>query len=560
MGTGMDLRGWRARLRLSSALVLLAFVICHLSGHSLLLVGQSIAEEGLAALMRPWRSPAGTSLLIAAFLIHYANALWSIYERRSLRLRGWEWAQLLLGLCIPALLALHIASTRLAEETMGIDTGYGYVLVEYWVVAPYIAVLQAVALVTLWVHACIGIHFWLRTKSWYPQARAWLGAFALLLPTLALSGFLTAGGQIVRAAVEDEEFVGQVLEESKVTEETAEAVDGMAETILFTHFGLLALVFAARGVRRWIQSRGMPPLLSHPSGQKLPVIAGASILETLRDNGIPHASVCGGRARCTTCRVQISVGREALPPPGELEAKALSRIGASNGLRLACQVRPIADLSITPLLGADASAMEGFTRAGMEGSERLITIMFIDLRGSTTLGEAKLPYDVLFILNRFFGEMKDALEATNGHYAQFTGDGLMALYGLYEEDPARGAADAIRGAREMLMRLDQLNRKLKGELPQPLRIGIGIHYAEAIVGAMGPPKAQTITAIGDTANTASRLESLTKEYSCSLVVSRRAAEAARLDVGGQTLHEAPVKGKVQSVQFYALQTIPEITR
>jgi len=167
---------------------------------------------------------------------------------------------------------------------------------------------------------------------------------------------------------------------------------------------------------------------------------------------------------------------------------------------------------------------------------------------------------VLFILNRFFGEMKDALEATNGHYAQFTGDGLMALYGLYGDDPARGAADALRGAREMLLRLERLNHKLKGELPQPLRIGIGIHYAEAIVGAMGPPQAQTITAIGDTANTAARLESLTKEYSCALVVSRRAAEAAGLDVAGQKLHEAPVKGKVQSVQFYALQTIPEIRR
>ncbi|MEA3191741.1 MAG: adenylate cyclase, partial [Betaproteobacteria bacterium] len=134
----------RSRLRLGSALILLAFVICHLSGHSLLLLSQPVAEEGLAALMRPWRSEAGTALLLAAFLVHYANALWSIYERRSLRLNTWEWAQLGLGLCIPALFALHIASTRLAEATMGIDTGYGYVLVEYWVVAPYVAVLQAV--------------------------------------------------------------------------------------------------------------------------------------------------------------------------------------------------------------------------------------------------------------------------------------------------------------------------------------------------------------------------------------------------------------------------------
>ena len=560
VGTGIDLRVWRARLRLSSALVLLAFVICHLAGHSLLLVAQPIAEEGLAALMRPWRSSAGTVLLVAAFLVHYANALWSIYERRSLRLRAWEWAQLGLGLCIPALLAVHIASTRLAEETMGVDTGYGYVLVEYWVVAPYVAVLQAAALITLWLHAGIGIHFWLRTKAWYPQARVALGAFALLLPTIALSGFLSAGGQVVRAAAEDEEFVETVLADSNVTEETWPAIDALAEAILFTHLGLLAFVCAARGVRRWVHARRLPPMLTHPSGRKLPVFPGASILETLREHGIPHASVCGGRARCTTCRVQVSSGLESLAPPGELEARALERIGATPGLRLACQVRPVADLCITPLLAADSSAADGFVRGGMEGSERLITIMFVDLRGSTTLGEAKLPYDVLFILNRFFHEMKEALVATRGHYSNFTGDGLMALYGLESDDPATGAADAVRGAREMLMRVEQLNRKLAGELPQPLAIGIGIHYSEAIVGALGPPKSQIVTAIGDTANTAARLESLTKEYGCSLIVSRRAAELAGLDVANEQLHEAPVKGRVQSVQFYALKNIPEIRR
>jgi adenylate cyclase len=220
-------------------------------------------------------------------------------------------------------------------------------------------------------------------------------------------------------------------------------------------------------------------------------------------------------------------------------------------------VRPNADIAVTPLLAADASAADGFTRGGLEGSERLITVMFVDLRGSTTIGEAKLPYDVLFLLNRFFYEMNQSIAATNGHYSQFTGDGLMALYGLHADDPSTGPAEALRGAREMLMRVEQLNHQLKHELPQPLQIGIGIHYSEAIVGMMGPPRSMIITAIGDTVNTAARLESLTKEYQCNVVVSRPAAEAAGIDVSGHTLHEAPVKGRVQTMQFYALQTVPE---
>jgi adenylate cyclase len=141
---------------------------------------------------------------------------------------------------------------------------------------------------------------------------------------------------------------------------------------------------------------------------------------------------------------------------------------------------------------------------------------------------------------------------------QLTGDGLMALYGLDAADPATGPAGAVRGAREMLTRLEQLNRQLREDLPEPLRIGIGIHYGEAIVGAMGPPRSQIVTAIGDTVNTCARLERLTKEYDCAVVMSRRAAEVALLDFSGRELHTAPVKGRVEPVRFYALKTLADL--
>jgi adenylate cyclase len=255
----------------------------------------------------------------------------------------------------------------------------------------------------------------------------------------------------------------------------------------------------------------------------------------------------------------VTKGLDQLPEPAGLEAKALARIGATPGMRLACQIRPTADISVMPLLTADANAADGAVRGGLEGSERLITVVFVDLRGSTTLGEAKMPYDVLFILNQFFHEMTKALVATKGHYSQFTGDGLMALYGLDDADPAAGPIDALRGAREMLARLDQLNGQLRGDLREPLRIGIGIHYSEAIVGAMGPPRSQIITAIGDTVNTCARLESLTKDYGCAVIISRQAADAAGLRLVGHTLHEAPVKGRNEPVQFYALKTLADLT-
>jgi adenylate cyclase len=552
-----DLRQWRAGLRLTSGLVMLSFVICHLTSHCLLLVSFDDAEAARNVLMYPWRTWIGTAILLAAFLIHYSNALWSIYIRRSLRLNRWEGTQLSLGLCIPVLLMTHVVATRIAEEMFDVTTYYNTVFIVQWVMFPWLGAVQILAVITVWTHACIGIHYWLRTKRWYPSWRPLFFGFGLLLPSLALAGYVTGGNQVLREAKADPDFASSSLGDSNLTDQTAAQVERVVHIGWAICLALTLLPFAGRGIRNWQYRRRKPPMLTHASGRSMPILPGATVLETLRAHGIAHASVCGGRARCTTCRVLVTKGRDRLAEPSALEAKALSRIGATAGTRLACQIRPTADLAVMPLLAADANAADGAVRGGLEGSERLITIVFVDMRGSTTLGEAKLPYDVLFILNQFFHEMTKALSDTHGHYSQFTGDGLMALYGLYA-DPATGASDAVRGAREMLARLDQLNHRLGGDLREPLRIGIGIHHNEAIVGAMGPPHSQIITAIGDTVNTCARLESLTKDYGCAVIISRQAAEAAGLRFVGHELHEAPVKGRHQPVQFYALKTLADL--
>jgi adenylate cyclase len=508
--------------------------------------------------MYPWRTAIGTTILVTAFVVHYCNALWSIYIRRSLRLNRWELTQLGLGLCIPILLMAHVVGTRIADSALGVTPSYNNVFIGQWLHRPWLSAVQMTALLAVWIHACIGIHYWLRTKRWYPAWRPALFIYGLLLPTLALAGYVSGGNQVLREADDDADFVKTAAEEAHVTPQAAQEADQIARFGFALALGFTLLPFAARGVRELYYRRRKPPVLTHANGRNMPILPGATVLETLRANGIPHASVCGGRARCTTCRVLVTKGLEQLPEPTGLEAKALARIGATPGMRLACQIRPTADLAVLPLMPADAGALDGSIRGGLEGRERLITILFIDLRASTALAEGKLPYDVLFILNQFFHEMTQALIGSNGHYSQFTGDGLMALYGLYAADPKSGPADAVRGAQQMLERLDQLNYRLRGDLREPLRIGVGIHFSEAIVGAMGPPRSQVITAIGDAVNTCARLESLTKEYGCSVVISRQAAEAAGLSLDGEELHEAPVKGRREPVQFYALKTLADL--
>jgi adenylate cyclase len=555
----------RAHARLVSGLVLFAFVLCHFGSHIVLIASVPAAQHAFGVLMWFWLTGPGTLLLATALTVHVLNALWSIYIRRYLRMPAWEIAQISLGLAIPALIIIHIVGTKIADDFYGTDSSYASVLASHWLGrplllgAPFFVFLHIAAILTVWIHACIGLHFWLRTKSWYAPWLPVLGTTAILIPALAIAGYISGGNQIVRDA-QDPDFVRELIQETNVTPAVIAKVWHDIRIGFAIYAGLVVLPFVARLVRQLFHTIHRTPRLTHAIGRTMSVLPGATVLETLRANGISHASVCGGRARCTTCRIRVTDGLAALPEPQGLEAMALSRIGASDGIRLACQLRPTSDISVLPLLTADATATYGLIRAGSEGSERLVTVMFIDLRGSTTLGEARMPYDVLFILNQFFDEMSKALAATGGHYSNFTGDGLMAIYGLETADPGTSAMQALRGAREVLLRLDKVNARLKADLKEPLRIGVGIHFGEAIVGAMGPPRSQIITAIGDTVNTTARLEGLTKDYNCSLILSQAAAQATGLKLDGHDLHQTTVKGRTGSIAFYALNEVPAPVR
>src|ERR1700738_5165338 len=193
MTTPWDWNVLRSRLRLVSGLVMLSFVLCHLTAHSFLLVSLARAEAALDTLMYPWRTAIGTTILLSALLTHYLNALWSIYVRRYLRLSRWEWWQLGLGLCIPLLLMLHVTSTRIAESLLGVTSHYSSVLIVQWQLSPWLGVLQAAAVLTVWIHTCIGVHFWLRTKAWYTRWRALFVGFGLVLRASRLSGLLSGG-------------------------------------------------------------------------------------------------------------------------------------------------------------------------------------------------------------------------------------------------------------------------------------------------------------------------------------------------------------------------------
>jgi adenylate cyclase len=542
------------RVRLVSGLIMFSYLISHFTNHALGLVSLDTMEDALSVLYPFWTHPLPSTALYGAATVHFSLALWALWQRRTLRrMQGPAVVQYVLGFCVPLLAMQHVMFTRVGDSFFGGNFGYyTNVLAVFWRLDPVAGALQAVLVVVAWVHACIGLRYWLRLKPWYQRVQPFLYAGALLLPVLALLGAAEAGREVLDRLARDPDLLGRI-EAGRVP---AAAQVFLTDVVWWGRLGVLgaiAGVLAARvGRRRWQGRKGLIRV-SYPSGQSIAVVPGTTVLEASRMLRIPHASVCGGKGRCSTCRVRVRAAPNALPPPSALETAVLRRIGAAPNIRLACQLRPRADVEAVPMLPPFVDPREGFRRSGhLLGREKEIAILFADLRAFTRLAETKLPYDVVFLLNRYFAAMGNATEEAGGRVDKFIGDGIMALFGI-DDGAAAGCRNALEAARLMSLRIDDLNREIAADIDAPLRIGIGIHVGPVIVGEMGYGPATQLTAVGDAVNTASRLEALSKEFSCELVVSEEVASKAGADLSAYERHDVEIRGRRQPLGVWAVE-------
>ena len=532
------------RLRLAAGLALFAYVVCHLVNHALGLISYEAMETGLTWALVLWRSALGTVVLYGAFAVHLGLGLWSLYRRRTLRMPPWEAAQLVLGLAIPPILLFHMSSTRLADALLGTTPSYARTLLRLWVVDPQAGLRQVFLLLIAWTHGCMGLHFWLRFRPWYGRLSQALYALAWLIPLLALLGFAAGAREVATIARTTPGFTeGLGRTPAPVTAEERAAPGRVFRAALATYGLALAGVLAARGMRALGRRRGGSIRISYPDRREVVVPRGWSVLEASRFGRVPHASVCGGRGRCSTCRIRVLGPVRDLPPPSADERRVLERLGAPANVRLACQLRPTRDLAVVPLLPAVLAPRDTALQVGARhGREREVAVLFADLRGFTRLAEHKLPYDVVFFLNRYFEAVGSAIGDAGGLVNQFTGDGVMALFGV-ERGGDVGCAEALAAAGGMVARVRDLSEALGEELDVPLRLGIGIHVGPAVVGGMGYGQAFYLTAVGDTVHVAARLEALTKDYGCELVISGDVASRARVDVSDLARHELTLRNR-----------------
>jgi adenylate cyclase len=532
------------QVRLVCGVILFCYVISHFLNHALGNISVEAMEAGVTYHILFWQFLPVAIVFYTAALTHMGLGIYALYQRRQFRWRTTEPLQLALGLSIPALVMGHVVGVRLGYTLYDHQKLYPQELYLFFVAAPGRLWQMTILLVIAWVHGCIGIYFWLRLKPFFTRAAPYLLAAAVLIPTLSLLG-IYQGGRSVALEAEDSEWRAQNLTRRQVgTTAEAATLDRITGGFTIAYFGLVGLALAARGVRAWRERRGGVIALSYGNGKTVRVPKGLSVLEASLRHNLPHASVCGGRARCSTCRIRIIGDHATLPEPSQREAFVLTRVGTNDpSIRLACQLRPTSDLSFFQLFTPQATTATAHASAPASiGQERYLVSLFVDMRGSTQLAEKRLPFDTVFIVNRFLGAVSQAVIENGGQPNQFVGDGMLALFGL-TADPQTACRQALKAASGIATQLDELNRLLSHDLRQPIRFGIGIHGGEVIIGDIGYRDHIVFTALGDAVNVAARLQDMTKTLACEAIVSDEISRSAGLPDDALPHQEVAIRGR-----------------
>lgn len=544
-------RGSRTtRVRIATGLVLFAYALFHFLNIGLGLVSSDLMERAQDWRTLVSRSFPGTIALYGALLIHSGLALVALARRNTLRMTPREALQMVLGLAIPFLLVAHITYTRVAHQVFGVNDEMGYL--SGLIFGTPDAWAQSALLLIVWVHGCIGLSGWLSRERWWIRARPLLTALAALIPAFALAGFLTEGRRALARQADPETRAALSDLYNFPDSSTFTRLLRVENTLWWICFALLATALAIY-VGRKLLIRRRSVRVRYVDGPEITAPRGLTLLEMSRVGGVPHTAQCGGRGRCTTCRVVVEEGAEDLHAPGETEARSLTAIGAAPGTRLACQVRPQSPLTVYRVFRADGRRQRDHASLGQE---RRLAVLFLDIRGFTARTAGQLPYDVVFLLNRFFDAIVPAIRDAGGQVDKYLGDGLLAVF---EAPSDAGSAQAALGAAVRVgAALDGFNAALAAEGSKALKIGMGLHLGTLVMGEIGAAGNAPRTIIGETVNAASRLEAMTKEDGVEVLVSEAVLTAAGIPTDSLDIRSLTLRGVTQPVPALAMRRATEL--
>ncbi|MCB1744472.1 MAG: (2Fe-2S)-binding protein [Gammaproteobacteria bacterium] len=374
-------------VRLTTGVILFVFVISHLVNLWFGLIGIESMEAWRERLMWPWSNLLGGLLLLVSLTVHAGLGLHALYRRNTLRMRGFDAAQLTLGLLVPFLLLPHVLAMVLTPLLGAPRLDYELVLTLFWQTDPSAGLRQVLGIIAVWLHACMGLVVWLRLRSAWPALAPVVYPMVLVVPVLALLGFVAAGNALLEsrspaapaddgnqsgytsgygggygggytsgygggyAGPDTREHAGGYADgyvtaqgaesgagaDTRTSSAPAARVRRISDTAIIAWLGLISLTLLLRGFR--LQRETGSAQVSFVDGPSIDTRAGLNLLELSRSQHLPHGSLCGGKGRCGTCQVRVHAGAEHLSDMGTDEAHTLARFGvpADGRVRLACQ-------------------------------------------------------------------------------------------------------------------------------------------------------------------------------------------------------------------------------
>ena len=239
---------------------------------------------------------------------------------------------------------------------------------------------------------------------------------------------------------------------------------------------------------------------------------GETILLAALRAGIAHACLCGGHARCSSCRVIIIEGLENCASPNPEEQAIAEMLRLEPQVRMACQTVVTGKVKLRRLV-TDILEDVDLTIA----VEKYTLIFFSDIRRFTFFAESLLPYDVIHVLNLYFQKVGEVIGRHGGVINNYMGDGFMALFEA--DDPPEGALRAIRAGLDLLDAVHKLEPYLEELYDKSFQIRIGLHFGQVVVGKVGSPGNKKMTVIGDSVNFACRIEAANKRAGTQFLIS-----------------------------------------
>jgi adenylate cyclase len=267
----------------------------------------------------------------------------------------------------------------------------------------------------------------------------------------------------------------------------------------------------------------MPRIRCLPDDVSVESDGTTDVLSALIEHDVPILHDCGGKGRCSTCRVRVVSGEDTLSGRTHRERLIATRLGLPDEIRLACQTSVTGDVTVQRLVldevdGVLADQSNRRRAGGPVGREVDIAIVMTDIVGYTSLAEALPAYDIVNILNRFFSGASAGVERHGGKVDNYMGDAVLAFFGL--DASIDSSTRAVRAAFDVVEASTAVADYVERLYDRPFSIRVGVHYGRVVVGSVGGPGSARLTAIGEPVNVASRLEAANKDLGTTMLVSQ----------------------------------------